>query len=131
MRPHSALIQHLLQELYLDDQWKFDADILRFGTTHEHYKTVEYEPDAAIGGGDSARYSVCLHAAASILYNTGQLCGISPCWTSQTTKQNNSYLYLHHQWSHEADILQSCSTHEYFETVEYEHPAALGRRVTA
>ena len=67
MRPHSALIQHLFQELYLDDQWKFDADILRFGTTHEHYKTVEYEPDAAIGGGDSARYSVCLHAAASII----------------------------------------------------------------
>ena len=38
-------------------------------------------------------------------------------------------LYLHHQWSDEAHILQSCSTNQYFKTVEYEAPTPFGYRV--
>ena len=45
----------------------------------------------------------------------------------QSTKIIN-LLYLCHQWSDEANILQSCSTGEYFETVEYEPQRPLGYR---
>ena len=41
----------------------------------------------------------------------------------------NMMLYLHHQWSDEAHILQSCSTNQYSKTVEYEAPTPFGYRV--
>ena len=45
----------------------------------------------------------------------------------QPTKIPN-VLYLRHQLSDGADIWQSCSTDEYFETVEYEPQRRLGYR---
>ena len=45
----------------------------------------------------------------------------------QPTKISN-LLYLRQQLSDGADILQSCSTDEYFETVEYEPQRPLGYR---
>ena len=44
------------------------------------------------------------------------------------TKRKYKLVYLRHQWSDDADILQSCSTDEYFETVEYEPQRPLGYR---
>ena len=38
-------------------------------------------------------------------------------------------LYLHHQWSDGVHTLQSCSTNQYSETVEYEAPTPSGYRV--
>ena len=38
-------------------------------------------------------------------------------------------LYLRHQWRDEAHTLQSCSTNQYSETVEYEAPTPPGYRV--
>ena len=38
-------------------------------------------------------------------------------------------LYLHHQWSDESHILQSCSTYQYSKTVEYEAPTPFSSRV--
>ena len=42
--------------------------------------------------------------------------------------QTDIIVYLHHQWSDEADTLQFDSAGEYFETVEYEPYRPLAPR---
>ena len=52
-------------------------------------------------------------------------------WLQRTSDaQKYNLVYLHHQCSDEADILQFVSTHEYFETVEYELHSRIGVRDT-
>ena len=38
---------------YLGAQWTVALHILRFRSTHQYYRTVEYEPNRTIGDGDS------------------------------------------------------------------------------
>ena len=46
-------------------------------------------------------------------------------------KNINMMLYLRHQWPDEAHTLQSCSSDQYSETVEYEAPTPSGYEVMA
>ena len=38
---------------YLGAQWTVALHILRFRSTHQYYRTVEYEPNRTIGDGDT------------------------------------------------------------------------------
>ena len=48
-------------------------------------------------------------------------------WTT-TNHENIKLIYLHHQWSDRADILQFDSTGGYFKTVEYERERTIELR---
>ena len=102
---------------YLEDQVELGAHILGFRSTHQTYKTVEYELHRTNSEGDTSisffRDPVKLQVALKIQRN---LMLHTKCGSGVKLK----LMYLLDYWSDGAHILQFCRPGEYFETAEYE-----------
>ena len=51
---------------YLGAQWTVALHILRFRSTHQYYRTVEYEPNRTIGDGDTLAFVISLFESYTV-----------------------------------------------------------------
>ena len=100
---------------YLEAQWTVALHILRFWSTHQYYRTVEYEPNRTIGDGDTLAFVISLFES----YTVGN-CQYNGWRSANLIAKIVFVIYLRHQWSDSVHILRFDSTDEYFKTVEYE-----------
>ena len=107
---------------YLRAQEDVAVHILWFRSTHQYYRTVEYELHRTNGGGD--REENIFFQAASMnqhhCLDTGYWCMWQYRQVTLEFNQNLNLHYLHHHWFDGAHTLQFDSTDEYSETTEYE-----------
>ena len=100
---------------YLEAQWTVALHSLRFWSTDEYYRTVEYESNRAIGDADTLMFVILLFE----LYHCRPL---SVQWVKSANRIAKIMfaIYLGDQWPDSVHTLRFGSTDEYFKTVEYE-----------